>query len=130
MTMAIVKKEKPLSNLCYGLSLQEFNCKCDMCDATIYDRKLLQAYGKFRYLLGVPIIITCGYRCPYHNKEIGGAKLSRHILGQALDMGLKEILQVLKTTATIKEKLIQCGFTYVEINVERGYIHADVRGLT
>lgn len=35
--------------------------------------------------LGVPVIITSGYRCPVLNKKIGGAINSQHILGQAVD---------------------------------------------
>lgn len=38
-----------------------------------------------RWHLGVPIIITSGYRCPVLNKKIGGVPTSQHIIGQAAD---------------------------------------------
>ena len=52
--------------------------------------KNLQALCKnvlqpLRNHLGVPIIITSGYRCAALNKKIGGAANSQHCLGQAAD---------------------------------------------
>lgn len=35
--------------------------------------------------LGVPVIVTSGYRSPILNKRIGGAPNSQHILGMAAD---------------------------------------------
>jgi zinc D-Ala-D-Ala carboxypeptidase len=38
-----------------------------------------------RILLGVPIIISSGYRSPALNKAVGGAKTSQHVTGEAVD---------------------------------------------
>lgn len=38
-----------------------------------------------RALLGVPVIVSSGYRSPVVNAAIGGAKNSQHMLGQAVD---------------------------------------------
>jgi hypothetical protein len=38
-----------------------------------------------RSALGVPLVITSGYRPPWLNKIIGGAKDSRHLYGCAAD---------------------------------------------
>lgn len=38
-----------------------------------------------RNYLGVPMIITSGYRCAALNKRIGGVVNSQHVLGQAAD---------------------------------------------
>lgn len=38
-----------------------------------------------RTLLGVPIIVTSGYRSPVVNRLVGGAKNSQHMTGQAAD---------------------------------------------
>lgn len=35
--------------------------------------------------LGVPIIVTSGYRCAALNKKLGGVVNSQHVLGQAVD---------------------------------------------
>lgn len=36
--------------------------------------------------LGVPIIVTSGYRCPRLNAAVGGVKSSQHLMGQAADL--------------------------------------------
>ncbi len=36
--------------------------------------------------LGVPIIVTSGYRCPALNKAVGGVASSQHVRGQAADL--------------------------------------------
>lgn len=38
--------------------------------------------------LGKPIKLNCGYRSPLVNKAVGGAKMSQHILGEAVDLDL------------------------------------------
>lgn len=125
MSITILAKEPELL-LCYGLSLYEFNCKCDKCVATIVDSSLLDAYQKLRTHLDKPITITCGYRCPPHNSEIGGVKLSRHQTGEALDMLLSSLRHI-GNDSKIIDMLKQSGFKYIEINEQRGYVHADTR---
>lgn len=33
-----------------------------------------------------PLRIRSGYRCPEHNRRVGGAKASQHLLGKAADI--------------------------------------------
>ena len=40
---------------------------------------LRERYGK-------PIVVNSGYRCPKHNKEVGGAPRSQHMAGEATDI--------------------------------------------
>jgi len=44
-----------------------------------------QQLDRVRALLGVPVIVSSGYRCPPVNAAIGGAKNSQHMTGQAVD---------------------------------------------
>jgi hypothetical protein len=39
-----------------------------------------------RTLYGAPIVLTCGYRDPIHNAEIGGVADSAHTKGMAADL--------------------------------------------
>lgn len=39
-----------------------------------------------RQMLGVPIIVTSGFRCEELNKLVGGSKTSQHLYGQAADL--------------------------------------------
>src|SRR5690606_25195101 len=38
-----------------------------------------------------PIIINSGYRCPTHNRNVGGAKNSQHMYGKAADIRAKDM---------------------------------------
>lgn len=46
---------------------------------------LAASLEEIRFLLGTPIIITSGYRCPDLNSAVGGSRNSRHMLGLAAD---------------------------------------------
>ena len=41
-----------------------------------------------RDALGVPLRVTCGYRCPRTNKAVGGSATSEHMQGMAADIEL------------------------------------------
>lgn len=122
--------EKALSwELVKYLWHHEFRCRCHYvsCTATLIDEDLLQAYEKFRKAVGLPCIISSGYRCPQHNKDIGGKPLSRHQTGQAIDISYR----TLKDKFTVDEiiKLARAsGFTFVKFYKGRlSFFHMDVR---
>src|SRR5574342_415860 len=68
----------------------EFNCR----DGTIYpiewiEERLLplcRVLETIRARVGHPVFVDSGYRTPPYNKEIGGAKLSQHLVGKAADI--------------------------------------------
>lgn len=63
--------------------LKEFACK--HCGQVKLDINLLLKLEELRVKTG-PLIINSGYRCPTHNKNVGGAKNSQHIKGTAADV--------------------------------------------
>ena len=69
---------------------QELCCKC--CgQLPPFARENIEALVRevldpAREKLGSPIVVNSGYRCPKHNKEVGGATNSQHLLGQAADI--------------------------------------------
>ena len=68
--------------------LQEFQCKSgtDMPLEVLENIKILaDQLQVLRDHIGRPITITSGYRSPEHNKKVGGAKASKHVLGMAAD---------------------------------------------
>jgi hypothetical protein len=86
--------------------------------------RLLEAWCRFRAEVGKPIRINSGFRTVEYNAKVGGAKDSRHILGQAIDMQCNgEDLSDLKWIPV----LLKCGFRGVGRG--NGWIHADVRAL-
>lgn len=71
---------------------QEFACHCcgklpehDMNPA------LLELLENARSAFKQPIVIMSGYRCPKHNAEVGGAKHSQHMLGNAADIRVHNV---------------------------------------
>ena len=67
-----------------------------------------------------PIVIESGYRSPQYNRSVGGAVLSRHQYGDAVDIwAMKTSLEA------VKDACIRYGATYVE--VYRGHVHCDWR---
>ncbi len=68
----------------------EFACRC--CgQLPISVRENIEALVKevldpARERLGRPIVVNSGYRCPKHNKEVGGVANSQHMRGEAADI--------------------------------------------
>lgn len=44
---------------------------------------------KLREEIGIPIVVTSGYRCPLLNVAVGGADSSYHLYGKAADITCK-----------------------------------------
>lgn len=68
--------------------LKEFECKCGKCPFTLVSLKHVERLQELRNALGSPVKITSGYRCPEHNKVVGGEDHSYHMLGLATDVAI------------------------------------------
>lgn len=64
---------------------------------------LANALEVIRSLLGKPLIVSSGYRCPELNKAIGGSKNSRHMLGLAADFVCPQAGSVKHVALTIRD---------------------------
>tara|TARA_R110000772_G_scaffold67579_2_gene150042 strand:+ start:13646 stop:13960 length:315 start_codon:yes stop_codon:yes gene_type:complete len=51
--------------------------------------KLAEELQVLREVVDSPIAINSAYRCPSHNKRIGGVTSSQHLLGKASDIVVK-----------------------------------------
>lgn len=47
---------------------------------------LLDCLDKLRERWGSEIMVSCMYRCPEHNRDVGGEPNSQHLLGNAADI--------------------------------------------
>jgi len=97
---------------------KEFSCKC--CGETKINIELILALEKLRVLVNRPVIITSGYRCSLHNTEVGGAKYSQHVMGNAVDIKIKGMLP-----SEVAKLAKQCGFTWTKVYAT--WTHCDVR---
>lgn len=60
-----------------------------------------------RDVIGAPLRITSGYRCPSLNEKIGGSKYSQHMQGQAADVQLPDRFLRHPASRRIREKIRQ-----------------------
>lgn len=70
--------------------VREFACK-DGTDSVMISSELVWTLEKIREHFNRPIIINSAYRTPNHNKAVGGSPSSRHLLGQAADIVVKDV---------------------------------------
>jgi uncharacterized protein YcbK (DUF882 family) len=79
-------------NLTKNFKKSEFNCKCgcEMPNDVLGSiRVLAEHLQAIRDASNAPILINSAYRCPDHNKAIGGVSNSQHVLGKASDINIK-----------------------------------------
>jgi|GEM_PF-1022418 len=69
------------------LTQAELECKGRACDCEYpgLDPLVLAIADELREVFG-PIVSNSAFRCPAHNKAVGGAKKSYHLYGQAIDL--------------------------------------------
>ena len=101
-------------------SSTEFMCPCG-CGRADVQPELIAALEELRAKVGKPIHITSGFRCPFHNADVGGARNSQHILGRAADITVKgmfgrELYEIARTVQAFK------GF-----GQGKNYLHVDIR---
>lgn len=107
----------------------EFNCKCGNTHNTLISTKLATMLEVlFGTLHCSKIIVNSGYRCPTHDKSVGGTGSGQHTLGTAAD-----VVCYSKDGSIISSKVVSCvaqdlGFTGIA-NIDSSYqsTHLDVR---
>lgn len=108
----------------------EFYCKCGKCLAVppnaAVTRHLAWALQQIRNEAGVAINITSGYRCPDHNKAVGGVSNSQHVKGTAADLqslGIKPA-----ALHAVIEKLVARGVIPPGgLGLYNTFVHYDIR---
>lgn len=114
--------------------ISEFECKgrdgCHLPE-NCPPSELLEVLTEIREHYNAPLIITSGYRCEHHNKEVGGAAHSQHLKGDAVDFIVKGV----RTKDVYNYITLQYGdrpyglaFKHNENNPYGGFIHLDTRG--
>lgn len=74
-----------------------------------------------RTKLGKPLIVLSAYRSPEHNKAVGGAKASKHMLGEALDISM-----VNQDPVAFEAAAREAGFLGFGYYPRSGFIHIDL----
>ena len=109
-----------------NFKVSEFACK--HCGKNKIDQRVINMAQEIRDYLGVPVRINSGYRCEVHNKNVGGVKNSKHILGKAADLscelGAKKLLEAVQDLHDKQGKLQDLDYC----KEYKTFIHIDCGG--
>ena len=96
----------------------EREISCHHCGKNEVNPEALDKLQELRNRVGKALVINSAYRCPAHNKYVGGAKNSRHVHGDAFDISI---------TGHNKEELLKLaqdvGFT--GFGYYKHFLHVD-----
>ena len=105
---------------------EEFDCKCKKCKdngegrgVDMMEDYFLQMLDDARHKAGIPFVITSGYRCPSHNRAVGGVANSAHTKGLAADIACSDE----RSRGYIIGALYEASFNRIGIHPE--FIHVD-----
>ena len=110
-------------------NISEFRCKCGKEHETLNSQELVEKLEKlFTALNCSKIIVTSGYRCEQHDKNVGGSGSGQHTLGKAADICCYGQDGQPISSKIICQKAQDIGFTGIA-NITAAYIytHVDVR---
>ena len=97
---------------------KELSCKC--CGVNKCTDDFMIHLNYLRYCLDAPMFVNCAYRCPKHNKEVGGGKKSYHKKGMAIDVRIPNV--------AYKNKLIKLAYSLGwTIGIYGTFLHLDRR---
>jgi uncharacterized protein YcbK (DUF882 family) len=101
---------------------RELRCKCNSCIGMIKEL-LLVKLDQLRMSMDRPLIINSGFRCPAHNKAVGGEEHSYHMQGLAVD------ISTAGWAPGEREKLIAYAkdYDFTGIGIGSNFIHLDIR---
>ena len=103
--------------------LSEFTCPC--CGAGQMNYHLIAGLQFLRDRLGVALHINSGFRCPAHNKAVGGVVNSNHLKGLAADVACPAGYTP-DQLAEEAENIPEFANGGIGIYPEHGFVHLDV----
>lgn len=105
-----------------NFTVKELRCRC-RCSSLVLVPEAIEALQELRDGLGAPVHIQSAYRCPKHNKKVGGSMTSKHLEGRAFDISSPG-----KTTKQLLDVALQVpAFRRGGIGLYNGWIHVDTR---
>lgn len=75
-----------------------------------------------RELLGEPIRVNSGFRCPVLNKKVGGAPKSQHCKGQAADITCydnNKLFEIIKENLVFDQLIWEKGGQWIHISFRK-----------
>lgn len=87
----------------------------------LVNEEALDALERLRTALGRPMIVNSAYRTAAHNKAVGGAPHSQHMLGKAFDVSMAN-----HDPAQFVKEARRAGFRGIGLYPRSNFIHVDV----
>ena len=115
-----------------NFKLAEFECKCGKC--VLPKERILEIVviaiilQKVRDFIQMPIKVNSGYRCNFHNNEVGGVQNSYHMKGKAVDIscGIFKGSHLRKIVFDLMNSNV---LPYLFVKEYDNFIHIDTRYL-
>ena len=110
-------------------NVREFRCQCGQSHETLIASELVDKLEALYTALNCSkIIVTSGYRCPEHDKAVGGTSSGQHTKGTAADVCCYGQDGQPISSKTVCCKAQDLGFTGIaNITSSYQYTHLDVR---
>jgi uncharacterized protein YcbK (DUF882 family) len=118
-------------NLTRNFTLKEFASKDGTATPLSVVHKLQQLAINLQALrdeIGKPIRINSGYRSPSHNRAVGGALRSRHVVGDAADIVVVGMPPT-EVAATIERLILEGKMEQGGLKAYATFCHYDCRGV-
>lgn len=98
---------------------------CPHCGVVLTHPALISGLERLR-ALAYPrgLVVRSGYRCPVHNRDVGGATSSQHLYGTAADVDLRAELAAVKDLGSFS------GIGWQLVGGRQLVRHVDVRHAT
>lgn len=100
----------------------ELACHC--CGEVLVSVIALNALDALRRAADRPLYVVSGYRCPEHNKAVGGAPLSYHMRGEAFDIACPR-----GSMGALVALAREVGFSGIILYPKKSFVHLDIRGV-
>jgi len=107
-----------MGNLTENFDAEEFACK--HCGKMGISQKLVEMLQDLREFINEPIKIVSGYRCPEHNKAIGGGP--EHPAGEAVDIACpssKYRFKVIHEAILLGFRRIGIGSNFIHLGISK-----------
>ena len=79
-----------MGDISKNFSRSEMSCRCG-CGFNTVDVELIAILEDLREHFDRPVRINSACRCEKHNKHVGGAKTSQHLIGRAADITVDDV---------------------------------------
>lgn len=100
---------------------KRFGCPCG-CGRNWIDPRIPMLHRQLEEEVGEALIVTSGYRCEAHNREVGGKASSSHLKGLAMDLACdRSRLRYALVGAAIRLGVsrIGIGHNFIHLDIDR-----------